>query len=240
MNTYKKVLVVGLVCALYGCNATNTAISKRNLDVQTKMSETVFLDPVAPEKKTVFVQVKNTSGNQGFDVDSRIKNALTSKGYHVTSYPDKAHYMLQANVLQVGKTNLSETNSMLESGFGGGLIGAAAAGVAGGDGRTILGVGLAGALASMAADALVQDNMYTVITDLQISERTAKAKVNESTRAKLQQGSSTQTTLSSNEKSSWKRYQTRIISTANKANLKLEEALPELAQGLSSSIAGIM
>ncbi len=50
---------------LSGCSATHTAISKRNLQVQTKMSDTIFLDPVADDKRTVFVQVRNTSDQQG-------------------------------------------------------------------------------------------------------------------------------------------------------------------------------
>ncbi len=46
---------------LSGCAATHVAISKRDLDVQTKMSDTVFLDPVGADRKTVFVQIRNTS-----------------------------------------------------------------------------------------------------------------------------------------------------------------------------------
>ena len=47
--------------ALSGCAATSTAVAKRNLDVQTKMSDTIFLDPVSPDQRTVYVDVKNTS-----------------------------------------------------------------------------------------------------------------------------------------------------------------------------------
>ncbi|WP_422491663.1 complement resistance protein TraT, partial [Endozoicomonas sp. ALE010] len=37
-----------------------------------------------------------------------------------------------------------------------------------------------------------------------------------------------------------KKYQTRVVSTANKVNLKFEEALPELKKGLSNSISGLL
>ena len=53
---------------LSGCAASQTMITKRNLDVQTKMSETIFLDPVGPEQKVMYVEVRNTSDKDNFDL----------------------------------------------------------------------------------------------------------------------------------------------------------------------------
>lgn len=46
--------LIALVTALSvgGCAATHTAIAKRDLDVQNKMTDTIFLDPVGPAQKT--------------------------------------------------------------------------------------------------------------------------------------------------------------------------------------------
>ena len=44
---------------LSGCSAMSTAIKKRNLDVKTQMSQTVWLEPSS--QKTVYLQVRNTS-----------------------------------------------------------------------------------------------------------------------------------------------------------------------------------
>lgn len=240
-NAMIKSLVLGSILSLiWGCTATHTAISKRNLDVQTKMSETIFLDPVSPEKKTVFIQVRNTSGNQKLNIEPQLAQALASKGYQVVSDPDAAHYLIQTNVLQVGKTNLTETNDLLEQGFGGGLIGAGAAGALGGDARTAIGVGLVGAAVGIMADAMVKDINYTMVTDLQISERAKGTKVTESMNSKLKQGTSGQKTVTATQTTDWKRYQTRIVSTANKVNLELDEAIPDLVAGLSNSVSGLM
>ena len=47
-----RVVVGGLALMfLSGCAASSVLISKRNLDVQTKMSETIFLDPVSPDRR---------------------------------------------------------------------------------------------------------------------------------------------------------------------------------------------
>jgi Enterobacterial TraT complement resistance protein len=55
------------VLILSGCAAVHTSTAKKDLGVQTKMSDTVFLDPIGPDKKVVFVQVRNTS-DKPFDI----------------------------------------------------------------------------------------------------------------------------------------------------------------------------
>ena len=88
-----------------GCAATHTSIAKRDLDVQTKMSEAIFLEPVAPARRTVFVQVRNTSDRPGFDIEPSVKSAILARGYSVTDNPEIAHYKLQAQVLSVSKSS---------------------------------------------------------------------------------------------------------------------------------------
>jgi hypothetical protein len=56
----------------------------------------------------------------------------------------------------------------------------------------------------------------------------------------ITQGSGTTVNQSSDYVSvEWKTYHTRIVSTANQANLKFEDALPALENGLVRSIAGM-
>ena len=49
------------VWALTACTALHTSVAKRELDVQTRMSQTVYLDPVEPEQRTIFVDIRNTT-----------------------------------------------------------------------------------------------------------------------------------------------------------------------------------
>ena len=81
---------------LNGCAAVHTSVAKRNLDVQTRMSDAVFLDPVSLDKRTVFVQVRNTSDIPNFDLEGPIKNAISVRGYQVVDDPDAAQFKLQA------------------------------------------------------------------------------------------------------------------------------------------------
>jgi len=232
-------LVVGTL-ALSGCSATHTAISKRNLDVQTKMSDTIFLDPVADDKRTVFVQVRNTSDKQGLSLEPAIVEAVQAKGYRVVRDPEQANFLLQANVLQAGQTDLREQNEAFGNGFGGAIMGGAVGNQFGsGSGRAAATVG--GALIGLAVDAMVKDVAYSIITDIQISERAKKGvAVVEENKAALKQGSSGYKNVSSTEETEWKRYQTRIMSTANQVNMEYTEAEPALVQGLVRSISGIL
>lgn len=203
-----------LVASLLGCVAMQTEFGKHNLDVQTRMTRTIFLEPVQSQKRSVYVEVKNTSGKNAFNIHHRLCDAIANKGYVIEQDPKRAQYLVQANVLQIAKFNLNETNCAFDSGFGGALLGSSIAGVAGAQGRAVLGAGLAGAIIGIAADNMVKDNYYTIITDVQLGERPAPLQ--------------------------WKKYQTRIISTANKANLQLAEATPLLVDELVNSIAGLM
>jgi hypothetical protein len=163
----------------------------------------------------------------------------------LTQNPEEANYLLQANVLQVGKVDLSAARKGFASGYGGGLegfaMGAIATNTLGGSNGLSVGVGILGGILGTVANAMVKDVTYSIITDIQISERVKKGVVvNESNRANLVQGTSGSKTITSNEKTQWKRYQTRIMSTANKVNLDFIEASPLLVQGLVRSISGIM
>ena len=73
-----------IVVVLAGCMATHTAVTKRNLEVKTRMSETIFLDPTPKDKHVVYVRIRNTSGNPVLDLDASIKRAIQAKGFRVT------------------------------------------------------------------------------------------------------------------------------------------------------------
>ena len=90
----------GLLLALMaGCAATVTALKHKDLEVQTHMSETIFLDPVAPAQQSVWLEVKSTA-DQPVELDA-LREALSARGYRVVADPDQAHYRFQVHVLYV-------------------------------------------------------------------------------------------------------------------------------------------
>lgn len=239
-----KVLIASAmvgVMFLSGCAATHTAINKRDLAVSTKMSDSIFLDPVSQSQRVVYVQVRNTSDHQDVDIEPGLVSALQSNGYQIAGDIDDAHYLLQANILQIGETNLRDAEAAANRGADAAVTGAVLGGVYAGGGTGRVGTAIAGGLIGMAADSLVRDVRYSMITDLRISERTPEGVVvTEQNDANLAQGRSGTRSVSSTAETQWQRYDTRIASIANKVNLKFEEALPELEKGLIDSISGIL
>jgi len=239
----KSITIMALllfVLSLTGCGAANTLVKKRNLDVQTKMSETIFLEPAKPSDRIIYVSIRNTSDKQ-LIIKQPIITALTESGFKITKDPSKAKFMLQANVLQCKKMDLSDASGILNAGYGGAALGAMAAASSGSSGRGMAGAGLFGAIAGVVGNALVDDTLFAMITDLQIRERPLKGqKIVQETNTKATQGtSSAMTQKVTGGQVNWKTYRSRIMSTANKANLKFEEAKPELENGLIRSVSGI-
>lgn len=77
----KQYAVIGLMASTFvlsGCGAMSTAVKKRNLDVKTQMSETIWLEPSS--EKTVFLQIRNTSDQDMSGLQTQITNELSAKG----------------------------------------------------------------------------------------------------------------------------------------------------------------
>lgn len=223
-----------------GCGAAHTAIKKRNLDVQTRMSETIFLEPTEPNKKIILVDVRNTSDKE-MNVKDNIIASLQSRGYLVTSSPQQANYMLQVNILQVGKTDLRGSQSALDGGFGGAVLGAGVGYSSHNSSSNAAIGGLIGAAVGVVADAMVDDTYYSMVTDVQIRERPLSGEVVKQTQsANLKQGSSTNVAQAiQGGNIDWKTYRTRVVSTANKVNLDFTEAQPALEEALGKSLSGL-
>jgi hypothetical protein len=244
----KKYVIIAIllsgVTSLTGCNTTTKIIKHGKLEVQTKMSDTIFLDPIDEDKRTVLLQIRNTSDKSGLNIESKIRSAVESKGYMIVSSPKKANVMIQANILQVGKSTLEDPFEAMSGGYGSGLegfaTGAAIAGATGGSGRSMLGVGLITGIGNTILDAAVEVVNFTMVVDLQISEKAEGNFVSESSDASLKQGNSGYKKSTWEQKTNWKRYQTRIMSVAKKTNLKFEEAEPKLTEGLVKSISGLL
>ena len=52
-QTLQYTTTLGAIALLTGCAATQVAMEHRTLDVSTKQSETIFLDPIPASQKTI-------------------------------------------------------------------------------------------------------------------------------------------------------------------------------------------
>lgn len=229
------------IVLLASCAATSTIIEHRNLETDTKLRPNIFLDPVAQNQKTIFMEVKNLS-QESLTIDMPLKRALQEHGYKVVNTPAKAHYLLQANIRQVGKMSVSASQSALFGGYGSVLAGAGtgvALGALSGHSNNMIAGGVAGGLISLAADSLVKAVNYTMITDVQISVRVGKGVVHEQFNSNIVNGTASGTYQTSSKNSDFQKYMTRVVSNVDKVNLSFAQARPALEQGLVRTLAGI-
>lgn len=239
-----KVAVISISVILSGCAATNTALTKKELDVQTKTSTAIFIEPVSPAKRTIYVDVK--SGVQEFDraVFKKLLNesfATNDNKYRIVDDPEQAQFILSAFVLNLEKSSPSASALALNRGYEGGgvLAGAAIGGAARGDWQGAVAGGVVGAGVEMISGALVKDVTYMLVCDVQIKERTKSgALVKRATDISTRVSDSGYTQQSIDETSNMKEYRTRIVTTANKANLKLEAAAPTMYSKTAAAMSG--
>ena len=94
--------------ALSGCAAVHTSIAKKDLDVQTKLSTSIFVDPVPPEKRKIYLEVR--SAVMEFDRNA-FRTALNSQisssgnGYTFVDSPDDAQYTMSVFVRNLEKAS---------------------------------------------------------------------------------------------------------------------------------------
>jgi len=242
-RTLLKATLVGTSIALItACAATQTVMEHRSLDAKTEVSKNIFLPPVSDKEKTIYLSVKNLS-DQDMDIAQKLAVAFKEKGYVVSKDPNHAHYLLQANIRKVGKMSVAASQSALGGTYGSAIAGGAT-GVAIGaltkNSNAMIAGGIGGGLVGMAADAMIKDVNYSMITDVQIGEKTKNgARVSEERRTPLSQGSNSSINQISSKKSEREYYQTRIVSHADKVNLAFKDARPALEAGLVKALTGI-
>ncbi|WP_214001095.1 complement resistance protein TraT [Arsukibacterium sp.] len=270
----RLLLCLLVLLPLSGCMALHTSVAKGKLDVQTRMSETIYLDPVEPELRSIFIDIRQTAAEYQLPLANDVRELLLSRGYHLVDSPQQAQYWLQVNVRTVLKErpevvlasdeyNMSpeQIHRLLYPGIAlpepepqGVTAQRRASNVAvyadASYGTNIDGKDIAKALVVLAAWAgaeyvgnqLVQDKYYTMLTDIQLAERIASdsiGMVQETSMQQLKQGDSGNTELLWELATDRRKYQVKVVSFANKANLSWEDAEQPLHQGLLRSLAGI-
>ena len=243
---YQTLIVAAIFTALSGCAAVNTAIGKRKLDIQTKISTAVFVEPVKRAKRTVYVDIR--SGVMEFDrnaLSRAVKEAFVgnSNGYSITDDPDEAQYQMNIFVITLERSSPTAAEVALSQGYRGDVGAGAAAGLVvgaqrGGSLSSGVAGGLIGAIGTTAANAFVQDTTFMLVADVQVKEKAAPGViVRKDTKisAKVSDaGTSTQTVSEATDK---KEYRTRIVTTANQANLDLVDAQDQMFKKTAYAMA---
>lgn len=239
---------------LTGCVTTT-------LETTATMTQSIFIDPVAKEKRIVFLNIKNTSG-QNINLESKLRTLLEQKGYMITDNPDEATFILSTNILYCDKKQ--ENNAAGAASIGAG-VGAGVGAYNHGSASATIGTGIGGALIGGLIGKLTEDTIYQMQVDINIKQK-AKGKVL-SSRGALQgqasvsdgrksgftnsfagpvRGDNTGRLNSNISSSTAQTYEsdyieqvTMMFAEATKMNLKIEEAIPALEDKMANQIAGL-
>lgn len=203
----KKNIMNGLLLLftilLTGCATTD-------LQVETKPTNSIFLDPVKRVQKTIYVEVKNSSSRDIGAFETKLKDKLSVQGYTIFADAKSAQYILMTNVLFAANSKEGINGGAVA---GGTFLGAMTGAMKTNNGSGLLVGAAAGATAFAVASVVGQDEYYRFITDVQIKEKDSDGKYTDHTM--------------------------RIFSQSVKMNLKTEEAMPIMVEQTVEQIAKI-
>lgn len=246
-STYKKLSAIAVMTVMLGgCAATHTALSHKNLEVHTRTSTAIFVDPVQRPKRMVYLDIK--SGVMEFDrrkFKDFVREEFTTNdnGYVIVDDPDQAQFQMVAYVLNLEKASPSAAEEALGRGYmGGAILGGAAIGAIANTSNPTNGAvtgGILGGGTELISGALVKNVTYMLVCDVQITEKAkdgVMVRKDSKVNTKISDSGSSQQTVS--EVSNRKEYRTRIVTTGNKVNLKLEDAQDTMFKKTAYAMSG--
>lgn len=257
MNKIKK---IGLSVVAFSLLMTGCATSE--LQTSSKMTQSVFINPVAKDKRLIFVASKNTSG-QNINLERTIYSELQAKGYTIVDDPDRATYVLMMNVLYCDR---KQENNAVGAGV---AAGAAGAGIAAYNNKSMgstIGIGLAAGAVGALVGKATEDTIFQMQVDIVIREKakgkvyasnvtaSGQASVSDSRKAGFVNGfggpvanTDASGRLNSNMASAsaqqfeadYVEHKTMLLAEATRMNLTLPEATPILERQIANQIAGL-
>ena len=252
---FRLVGIFGVLILFSGC-LTQT------LQTKSTMAQSLFVDPVSPAKRVVFIAVRNTSGHV-VNLQSKLESQLMQKGYSITQDPEEATFIIQANILHcdIKQENNAADAAIVGAGAGAG-VGAynhssATATVIGGVAGAAIG-GLFGKLTEGTIFQMQVDINIRQVTGTEVwaddGQRIGQAGVSDEKRAGFLNsfggnvrdtqggGKLYSNSVNYNNQMYARNYiekQTTLLAEATRHNLTLDEAIPALEDKVATQISGI-
>jgi F0F1-type ATP synthase membrane subunit c/vacuolar-type H+-ATPase subunit K len=194
-----------------------TSKKQNALEVETLLSQSVFLRPTVPGERSMYIRFSSTA-DKPVDLEGlqkQLAERFRAKGFRITS-PENANFMLQINILSISRTSKSLTKEAVSNGFGAAVaIANAAVGPAG---------NVVGTAAESATSIFFRDNYFNMITDILITERTPRIN---------------QLKGEPSEEAKWKENPTRALSSAKDTNANQDECIDNLEENLLRVLNGL-
>ncbi len=252
----KFLIILGFVASLI----LFTGCATSQLQTSARMTQTIFINPVAQNERTIFLSMKNSSGAD-INLKNIVSQSLQDKGYILVNNPHMATYILMTNVLYCDKKQENNT-------VGGAVLGGTAGLIAnsGSNGRSTLAAGVIGAVVGGLIGNATEDTIYQMQVDVLIRQRVnggvtstttnvnGQANVTNRQKAGFENNfagevrssdesgylnSNMATADSQTYESNFVQHKTKIFAEATKMGLTLSEATPILEKKISAQIVGL-
>ena len=209
------------------------------ISMSVKMASSVFMQPVSPNKRVIFMQGHNTSSATNLSFKPSLMTQLQQSGYKLTDDPNRAQFMLLYNVRYVGRETKDRTmEGALAGGYGGAVAGALASGVGTEHAAANTATGaLVGSLVGAGIGYLMKTDKYMMVVDIQLEQRQKGAVT--STQTGTSEGLGNVTQSSSAAVHGWQIYRDRIAAEASGRRLAFALAEPALTKTVTHELAGI-
>jgi hypothetical protein len=152
------------IVAFIGILAITTACGTFALELDSKMTQSIFLQHKS-QKKSIYLQKTNTTGVDD-NIGTLVKEALLKKNYHFVDNPDKADYILKINTLNMNANrNQKEAAAAGMTGLSTGIVMMATKGAKDGLAGAVVGGVIGGVFAYAVADGQIRMQVDVSITE---------------------------------------------------------------------------
>jgi hypothetical protein len=249
MKIFKVFPLLSLVF-LFGCSGLQVALEHQDLEIVTSTDSIIFLDNFSKDK-TVAVQVINASQHDDMDnLKSEVEDKLTSKGITVIQDPKEADFVIQARIGNANQQKKSAREVKGGRGEHGALLAGTAGGFAGatsgGSGAAVLAGAVGGAVVGGAADLTVNSwvkmGYITILTEIQIIEKTDTPVETVQVNQVSQGGGSGEAMITQTQTrmENALKYRMRAVSRASQVNMEWEDCSLAFHKEIVNVLSNIM
>jgi hypothetical protein len=245
-----RIIFIFLLLLSFGCSGLQVALEHQDLEIVTSTDSIIFLDNFE-KNKTVAVQIINASQHEDLDsIKKETEEKLIAKGITVIEDPNVADFVIQARIGNANQQNKSARevkggrgeHSALLGGTAGGFAGA----TSGGSGAAVLAGAVGGAALGGAADLTVNSwvkmGYVTIMTEIQIIEKTDAPVETVQINQVSQGGGSGDATITQTQTrmENALKYRMRAVSRANQVNMEWEDCTLAFHKEIVNVLSNIM
>jgi len=215
------------------------------------------LRPVSPDKRVVYLRVRNVSGSPLPDLTPQIRAGFEQAGYRVTTNPDEAWYTVTIDLRYFGENRKLDAGGSMLAGAAFGALPGAIIGHNVGSGHTAEGAIIGAAVGAAVGKIMANRNKmveYDLVIDVRIGERvqggvktvrksSSDAAVThtdvrgaEGGRARAGSGEEQKVEV----KEDFLFHENRLVAYAKRMALTPDEALPFLQQRLVAALSSVL